>query len=533
MDWRERAKLKLKRMPKEAWELREKAEADLFTFAQLLNPGYMYGEVHKEVFKFLQEFSLFGMGDTQTENKLLMLPRAHLKSHCMAVWSAWVVTKHPEVSILYLSATAELAEIQLYAIKSMLESKQYQRYWPEYINPNEGNRAKWTERKIIIDHEERGREGVRDATITTAGLTTNTTGWHADIIVADDMVVPENAYTEDGRNSVRKKSSQFTSIRNAGGFTMACGTRYHPSDIYDTWKKQEREVYDEVSGELIEKKAVWEIFERVVEEDNTFLWPRAVRADGKAFGFDMNVLARIRAEYEDQTQYYAQYYNNPNDPSNARISHDKFQYYDPRFIKWTGSRWVFKDKPLNVYAAIDFAFSLNKRADSSAIVVIGIDPDGMIYVLDIDRFKTDKTAEYFRRISLLHSKWYFKKLRAEVTVAQQIIVNDIKDALKKQGMSISIDEYRPSRHEGNKQERIASTLEHRYDSLMMWHYNGGYTPMLEDELVSANPPHDDIKDSLANAVAIAVKPKPIRGVRDFGLGTNQPRGSRFGGVPFR
>ena len=76
-------------------------------------------------------------------------------------------------------------------------------------------------------------------------MTTNTTGWHADIIIADDLVVPENAYTEDGRDGVMKKSSQFTSIRNAGGFTMACGTRYFPTDIYYTWKQQAYDVYNE------------------------------------------------------------------------------------------------------------------------------------------------------------------------------------------------------------------------------------------------------------------------------------------------
>ena len=186
-----------------------------------------------------------------------------------------------------------------------------------------------------------------------------------------------------------------------------------------------------------------------------------------------------------------------------------------------------------MYASIDFAFSLNKKADYSAIVVIGIDPDGNIYVLDIDRFKTDKTKEYFKRIAQLHSKWYFKKLRAEVTVAQQIIVNDIKDYVKKEGMTLSIDEYRPSRHEGNKEERIASALEHRYEQHMIWHFNGGYTPVLEDELVLARPPHDDIKDSLANAVAIAVKPKHTRKRETLGLLNQNQRTSRFGGVSYR
>ncbi|AUR96940.1 terminase large subunit [Vibrio phage 1.253.O._10N.286.45.B12] len=531
-DWLEEAEEKLRRMPPEAKELREAAMDDLYLFAQLVNPGYMYGEVHREIFRWMQDYSLFGQGTSLTANKLIMLPRAHLKSHMVATWCAWVITRQPEVTMLYVSATAELAITQLYAIKNILGSTVYQRYWPEYVNPQEGKREKWSSTKIVIDHPKRSKEGIRDATIATAGLTTNTTGWHADVVVSDDLVVPENAYTEDGRESVSKKASQFTSIRNAGGFTMACGTRYHPVDIYDTWKNQAYEVYND-DGEIVDKLPVWEVKEYVVETDHVFIWPRSVRPDGKAFGFDRQTLARIKAEYSDRTQFHAQYYNDPNDPESNRISVDKFQYYDPRFLKREGSVWRFKDKRLNVYASIDFAFSLSKAADYTAIVVIGIDCDGNIYVLDIDRFKSDKTAEYFRHLSMLHSKWHFKKLRAEVTVAQQIIVNDIKDMIKKQGMSISVDEYRPSKQEGTKEERIAATLEHRYDNHQMWHMEGGWTPVLEEELMQARPAHDDVKDALASAVGIAIKPKQSKAVsmEEFGL-VGQQR-SRFGGVPYK
>lgn len=531
-EWLEQAELKLKRMPPEAKELREAAMDDLFLFAQLVNPGYMYGDVHREIFRWMQDYTLFGQGKALTANKLIMLPRAHLKSHMVATWCAWIITRHPEVTMLYVSATAELAITQLYAIKNILGSTVYQRYWPEYVNDQEGKREKWSSTKISIDHPKRKKEGIRDATIATAGLTTNTTGWHADVVVADDLVVPENAYTEDGRESVSKKASQFTSIRNAGGFTMACGTRYHPSDIYDTWKNQFYDVFND-DYEIIDKAPVWEIKEYVVETDGIFIWPRMMREDSKAFGFDPQVLARIKAEYSDRTQFFSQYYNDPNDPGSQRISRDKFQYFDPRHLRKEAGVWKFKDKRLNIYAAVDFAFSLSKAADYTAIVVIGIDADGDIYVLDIDRFKSDKTAEYFRHISQLHSKWNFKKLRAEVTVAQQIIVNDIKDMIKRQGMSISVDEYRPTKQEGAKEERIAAALEHRYDNLQMWHMEGGWTPVLEEELIQARPKNDDVKDALASAVGIAIKPKQKRtnNLEEFGL-MKQKR-SRFGGIPYK
>lgn len=527
-DWLKDAYASIDRMPQKAREIRELAKEDLFTFAQLVHPGYMYGDIHKEFYKWIQEYNLYGKGENLSSNKLIMLPRAHLKSHMVATWCAWMITRHPEITIFYVSATAELALVQLGAIKNILLSSTYQRFFPEYIHPQEGKREKWTETKIHIDHPQRRKEGVRDATIATAGLTTNTTGWHADVIVADDLVVPENAYTEKGREDVSKKASQFTSIRNAGGFTLACGTRYHPGDIYDTWKKQVYELYDG-DGVIIDYSPVWEIKEYAVEVDNRFIWPRVVRGDGKAFGFDMQVLSRIRAEYEDKVQYYAQYYNNPNDPGSARITEDKFQYYDQKHLSYDG-HWYYRDKRLNVYAAVDFAYATTRRADFTAIVVIGIDSDSNIYVLDIDRFKTDRTIEYYKHISSLHSRWGFKKLRAEVTAAQQIIVNDIKDFIKKDGMTISIDEFRPSQREGTKEERIAAALESRYENLQMWHVQGGYTPVLEEELKQARPAHDDVKDSLASAVSIAVKPSQKRSSAFFTKSNRLPTHSRFGGV---
>ena len=500
--------------------IREQAEEDLFYFACLVNPMRLYGEVHKDVFRFLMK--------TTHPNQLLLLPRAHMKSHCIAVWVAWWITKHPETTILYISATSELAESQLKAIKDILTSTVYRRYWPEMIHPEEGRRERWSATKIAVDHPKRKLEGVRDATVAAAGLTTNTTGWHSDIIVPDDVVVPDNAYTEDGRRRVASAMSQMASILNTGGMIKACGTRYHPADQYDIWLKQKTPVFNE-EHEIIDEVPLWEVFERVVEVENEFLWPRSVRADGKAFGFDRKELARISSMYTDRTQFYAQYYNDPNDPESNRLNPSKFQYYDRKHIKREDGRWYYKEKPLNVYAAIDFAFSIKKTADYTAIVVIGIDGEGYIYVLDIDRFKTDRIFTYFEKIKVLHARWWFRKLRAEVSVAQGMICNDLKDMIRKEGLSLAIDEHRPTRNEGAKEERIASVLEPRYDNMTIYHYQGGYTPSLEEELLLARPPHDDIKDTLACAVEIAIPPRRIRERETF---SNIQFSSRFGGVRF-
>lgn len=479
-------------------EIRKRAENDLSFFAHLVNPHRMYGAVHEELFEWTTR-------EEASDNQLVLLPRDHQKSHIAAVYAAWLITKFPWTTILYVSATAALAEKQLYAIKNILDSKVYKRYWPDMLDPDEGRREKWAAMEICVDHPARHTEGVRDSTVMAAGLTTNTTGFHANYVFLDDVVVPNNAYTEEGRRKVEAMYSQLSSIKTTGGKTYIVGTRYHPRDLYAIVLDRMLDVYE--NGELVNRRPLYEIFQKVVETDGEFLWPKQMRGDGRYFGFDHNELAKKRAEYIDSTQFYAQYYNNPNDPENEQISSKYFQYYDKKFLENYEGNWRYKGQRLNVFAAIDFAFSLSKKADFTAIVVVGIDSEHNYYILDIERFRTAEISEYFENILKLYNKWGFRKLRAEVTVAQEAIVKSLKNSyIKPNGIILSIDEYRPSRHEGNKQERMIATLSPRYENMQMWHYRGGNCQILEEELVMANPPHDDIKDCLTAAVDIAVAP---------------------------
>jgi len=504
-------------------QIREAAEADLLTFIKLVAPHLMLGAIHEELIQWWQR-------QDAKQNQLVLLPRGHMKSKLVAYRTAWWITKHPETTILYVSATADLAEKQLYAIKQILDNPIYRRYWSDMIHPEEGKREKWAVAEIAVDHPQRKLEGIRDATCKAVGLTSNTTGFHADVVVLDDIVVPGNAYTEEGREKVGAAYSQLASIENPGAYEWVVGTRYHPRDIYDTMINMKETLYDD-SGELVSEDPVYELFQRVVETNGEFLWAKQIRADGKAFGFDAKELARIKAKYVDNTQFYAQYYNNPNSNETARINADSFQYYDRNVLQNKEGDWYMRDRKLNVYAAIDFAFSLRKKADYTALVVVGVDHQGNFYVLDIDRFKTERIVDYYNHILTAWQKWGFRKLRAETTVAQQTIVKELKESyLKPNGIPLSIEEFRPTRHLGDKEERVGAVLEPKYDNLQVWHYKGGNCQSLEEELVMTHPPHDDIKDALSNAIAIAVIPKQRVGA--FSVGRNIVTHSRFGGVSY-
>lgn len=509
-------------------QIRAAAEGSLEAFIRLVHPGSMLGDVHKDLLTW------WARGDAKSHSAVL-LPRDHQKSRMAAYRAVWEITKNPAIRIMYVSSTSMLAIKQVKFIKDILTSPIYRKYWPDMVNPDPGAREKWTETEFNVDHPLRKTEAIRDATLVAVGMTTNIVGLHCDLMVLDDLVTPENAYTETGREMVKTKYSLLASIEGADAREIVVGTRYHPTDVYSEMLDAKVEVFDE-DDNIVDETALYDVFERVVEDSSdrnghgNFLWPRAQRKDGKWFGFNKEVLAKKRAQYRDKKQYFAQYYNDPNDTANAPIKREWFQYYDIGKVHLRDGRWTYDGFRLNVFAAMDFAFSLAKRADFTTIIVIGVNQDGHIFVLDMDRFKADNIGSYFDHLLKLHQKWGFQKVRAETTSAQMMIVKDLKvNYIQRHGLLLSVDEHNATRHEGDKSERINAALQTPYRDQRVWHPKGhNLTQILEDELISETPAHDDLKDALAAAVDVAVAP-----IRFGGRKTNTVASvynNRFGGI---
>lgn len=501
-------------------------EASFEEFIKLNQPMRVIGNIHREVFTWVAS-------ESSGSHLMLLLPRDHGKSWVAGMYAAWEMTRNPAIRILYISSTSNLAVKQLKFIKDIITSDVYALHWPDMVHPDEGKREKWTEREVSVDHPLRKKEFIRDPTIFTAGLTTNIVGMHCDIAILDDVVVDKNAYIEEMREKVKDQYSALASIEGVNAREIVVGTRYHPNDLYADLQQLETSEHDDL-GNVISTKPLFNVKEYPVENvgDGTgeFLWPRQQRTDGKWYGFDARILAEKREKYINKVHFRAQYYNDPHDVDSAPIDRSQFQYYDRDHLFYKGGRWFFKGNPLNVMAAIDFAYSQSEKADWTSIVVVGADGYLNYYVLDIDRFKTKKISDYYQRILKLYEKWGFRKIRAEVTAAQTVVVNDLKENyIRPMGLSLSIDEFRPSRWQGSKEERILATLEPKYANKQMYHYIGGNCQHLEEELIFANPAHDDVKDALASCVDMLTAPVNLFR-HQASTRPSLEYNSRFGGV---
>lgn len=490
-------------------ETRQLCESDLWTFARTINPHYCYGEVHQKLFSWLSS--------DVSDHQLALLPRGHLKSHCLAVYAAWIITCKPWCSIVYLSAGEALAMDQIYAIKHMLESEEYQMLWPEMIKAKKNDRSKWAAEGFIVDHPLRKERGTRDWTIRVRTVKSNAIGLHCSHLLLDDVVVPEFAYTGIGRRELSRRLAQYSSIKNPGAITKGVGTRYHPKDAYAKFSEAMVKLWNDETGELDGNRQLWEIMEEAVEDrgdmTGNYLWPREKSADtGEWYGFDKKVLSTIMAQYQangDMEQFYAQYYNDPNDPDSHRLKRDEFKYYDKRFLKCNNGTWYFNGKKLNVFAGMDVAWSMNGKADYTAIVVIGVDHDGFIYVLDLDRFRTSDFDEYYEKVITLQEFWGFRKIRVETNSGGHLVKEQMENRVRQYGKTLLVEGKHTSSNDGTKFERHAAVIEPRYKQGTILHFKGGLTQELEEEVVLERPPHDDLEDALFCAICIMRVPTRI------------------------
>jgi hypothetical protein len=481
-------------------EIRQLAVNNLEAFIRLVAPYQLIAHCHRDLCKWIELHN--------DENKLLLWPRDHGKSRYAAFYTAWEIVRDPATTIIYASATAEKAEEQLRFIKSILASKICMKYFPELIVEDEGKRKAWNKTYIIIDHPERDMEGVVDSTVMTAGLEKTITGKHCKRLILDDIVVPENN-NDTGRKTVNTWAAQAASIMSSDSSGLIVGTRYHPKDAYQIMMDMAYEVFD-VDGESVgEAKSLFSVNMANVEQDGDFLFPRMQRNDGKWFGFNPEILAKKRAIYEannEITQFFAQYYNDPNDKSTAPIARDLFKYYSKEATSYDYGTWSIDNNPLYVYAAIDLAATIRDTSDYTSFAVGGIDSLGNRYVLDLDRIRTDKSSPILTKTVALYEKFGFKALRIEAVGGFRLVAQDLAEQLYDLGIRIPIDLYVPPNKDA-KIVRVNNILEPLYQSGSIYHYRGGHCQIMEEELVSVNPSHDDLKDAWSMCVDLMKTPR--------------------------
>ena len=340
----------------------------------------------------------------------------------------------------------------------------------------------WSQDELIV--RQRAKHLVAP-TVMAAGVQKTLTSQHFDLIIADDIVVPDNCGTKDQREKIYDFYLSLFDLLEPDGRIVVIGTRYHQDDLYA----------------------------RILEENDQHKnWSCFVRSCYNADGSVLFPEKFTHAQLDDikKKSFYhfsTQYLNNPIDPENADFKNEWIKTYDPA-----------TSHPASLYLTIDPAISLDRNADYSAFVVAGMFSDRRIRVVDAVHRRVVPN-ELVDLVFDLVKKWRLHRVGIETFAFQKTLKYDIQRQQRERGIFFSIDEL-GKRHSGRGEQILSKEARIRR---LQPYFEQGLVEIrsdfsdLKDELISfPRGKHDDLIDALSYQLDYLV-PSMVGGKRDVPL----------------
>ena len=287
-------------------------------------------------------------------------PRNTFKSSLVAkAYSVWRLLNNPYLHILLIAysdkkATAVLGEIEGIFHRSGLVDL-FGDYCPKGKPLKSGEKFRWNESELQLwdaPNECLVPYSSNMGNLYAVGLGTDIVSLHCDLAILDDVVVKENSQTKDARDKVKEYMAYLRPVVNPGGEVIVNGTRYDDDDYY---------------GEVI--------------RDDSFdiRLMKCHNADGSLY-FPARLSESFLAEEKQGMGEYLFACQYDNDPINAKNQTFKEDWI-ARCIAGYRANPPAREK-LRMVNYIDPAFAKKKRSNRTAMMVMGMNPAGQMWVTD-------------------------------------------------------------------------------------------------------------------------------------------------------
>lgn len=175
---------------------------------------------------FHEEMMLFQ--DAHAEGLILAFRGARKTHYCSIARTIFEILRNPNVRILLTADAADQSKAILRAVKDHFENNEELReIFGDYVT----DARKWTDSEIIVN--KRTAVGLKEATVTAAGIDTSLLGKHFDVIIGDDLVTEENSATDGQRKKVHNYFYKtILGCLEPDGRLWIIGTRWDEDDLY-------------------------------------------------------------------------------------------------------------------------------------------------------------------------------------------------------------------------------------------------------------------------------------------------------------
>lgn len=171
---------------------------------------------------------------SKSKTRLILYPRGGQKSTFGILDLIQWIFLDPAVRILFLAAADDLTSDTVREIKGFFTIKEARptlmnMFWPEHCALEKDLKGEgqfttpaWTSRQV-----ER-----KEPTILSRGITSTVSGYHFEILHADDAISNRNSENEEQCLAVSKRYRLTRKTLRSFAYTNLIGTRYHEADLY-------------------------------------------------------------------------------------------------------------------------------------------------------------------------------------------------------------------------------------------------------------------------------------------------------------
>lgn len=307
---------------------------------------------------------------TNGDHHLILLAfRAAGKSTLVGLYCAWLLHRNPNLRILVLAAEQDLASRMVRNVKRLIERHPL----TPGLRPDQADQ--WASDRFTIRRDQE----LRDPSMLARGIGANLTGSRADVIICDDVEVPNTCDTAPKRADLRARMSEADYILTPGGTQLYVGTPHSYYTIYAT----------DTRPEIGETAPFLDGYQRleipILKADGTPCWP-------ERYGIDaIDALRRRHGDIKFQSQMMLK----PMNLTGCRLDPDRMKLYDSRLdlIERNGEAELRLNgvRMLSASAWWDPAYGGAGGGDGSVVACVFTGEDGIYHLHRVQYLTVDPT----------------------------------------------------------------------------------------------------------------------------------------------
>ncbi len=427
---------------------------------------------------------------------LLMAFRSAGKSTIVGLFAAWLLYRQADLRILVLAADFSLAKKMVRNVKRIIERH------PLTTKLKPEKAEQWASDRFTVKRMFESR----DPSMMAKGITSNITGSRADIVICDDVEVPNTCDSAEKRRELRERLGEMEYVLVPGGMQLYVGTPHNYHTIYA----------DEPRKELGEEKPFLPGFERmklpVLDKHGESAWIERYSEDD---------IARMKRS-AGPNKFASQMMLEPVNIAEGRLNPKLLQVYDHEldYTKELQTLFIGQTKLVSASAFWDPAFG-SAKGDNSVMAVLFADAEGSFYLHHIAYIENEQSSEVDEatqqcmRVAQIAKTHYLPSMSVEINGIGKFLPNILRNELSKAKAPCRVQEISQTR---NKDLRILEAFDAVLAAKRLYvHRSVLQTPFMT-EMQEWRPGSSKSPDDGLDAVAGALAQQPDRLPRLYGKG---------------